>query len=245
MSDAILIISYYDLHPISNLINLFESMKKYKSGYDFDLCVVINKTSKGISDELINLSSIYSFKLFGRPNLGMNIGAWDFGWRYNAQYKYVLFLQDECYIKSDNWLIEFINCEEKNPGLIGESYNTKWNISWVQVINSNMNIRMPGHFPSFMNRALIYKRHILQRGTIVPSNFGHLRSLIWFCKIETLFKIDGFNNGLNFGECISSEIEVSFKVLNLGLKVAQINSQPFKYIGHSEWANNEKIINNE
>ena len=48
-------------------------------------------------------------------------------------------------------------------------------------------------------------------------------------------KISPFPIGNTKEECIASEIAVSKKVEQLGLKVTQINERPFKYISHIEW----------
>ncbi len=40
--------------------------------------------------------------------MGYNIGAWHHGWSFARDYRYYLFLQDECQIEKPNWLGAFV-----------------------------------------------------------------------------------------------------------------------------------------
>ena len=76
----------------------------------------------------------------------------------------------------------------------------------------------------------------MKKWGIKPGLTGlHLRSLVWGFKREVLEELFPFPIGKTKEECIASEIAVSKKVEQLGLKVTQIHKKPFKYISHVEW----------
>jgi len=245
MESTIVIISHYQPHGLSNLKKLLKSIRgeNFKESAKFDICVIVNSDDYFNEDDLLGISKFYNFKYFIRPNLGMNIGAWDYGWRLNASYKYALFLQDECYVVKDNWISAFIDQEIRYPGLVGESFNKKWNKDWAKIREENALVCMPNHYPALnFNRVDIYLNCIVNNSIYPTYKGGHLRSLIWFIRLRTLINFGGFIIGKNYGECIASEIAYSLKLKNLGLNVTQVNNIPFSYIKHSEWGIDRKIL---
>ena len=81
-----------------------------------------------------------------------------------------------------------------------------------------------------------YYFSLLKPWLIQPGENGrHLRSLIWGFKKETLNKISSFPIGKTKEECIVTEMAVSKKVEQIGLKVTQVHKKSFKYISHIEW----------
>ena len=237
MSDkTLVVISYYDRRPIHNLLELIHSLYRYPAGHDFDLCVVVNRTT----NDVLSIPEEYSSVTVDyRHNTGMNIGAWDHGWRIHPGYKDYLFLQDECYVIRDNWLSGYRSILE-NPeiGMVGESLNILWNKSWAELRELFTNISLPEHMVDgqAVNRVDFYLKLFGEHGVSPGSTGRHLRSVIWFFPGAVLKEIDGFLIGRNYGECIAAEIATSKKVEALRLGVVQVNKQEeFFYIRHLEY----------
>ena len=201
MESTIVIISHYQPHGLSSLKKLLKSIRdeNFKESAKFDICVIINSDGDFNKAELSSISKFYNFKYFIRPNVGMNIGAWDYGWRLNTKYKYAIFLQDECYVVKDNWISAFIDQEILCPGLVGESFNKKWNKDWGELREDNFLVHMPHHYPPFNeNRVDIYLNLIIKNSIYPAKKGGHLRSLIWFVRLKTLINFGGFKIGKNY-----------------------------------------------
>lgn len=212
-------------------------MQEYDSGLDFHLVVVVNEGGEG-RVPTPNLARALSFQVLNRENLGMNIGAWDHGWRACDEGDHVLFLQDECYPVREGWLLAFSEAlEDSHVGLLGESLNSNWDIGWAELRVREQNAVMMEHSlngePS--NRIDVYLDYFKRCGVDPGDSAVHLRSLCWGLRRETLEKMDGFPIGANFGECIAAEIAVSKRVESMGLSVQQLASAPFTFLRHCEW----------
>lgn len=232
---VLVVVSYYDRRPLHNLLQLLASMEKHDALERFSVCVVVNRTS----ERTIALPSTpFPCRVLYRKNFGMNIGAWDYGWRTNPGHFAYLFLQDECYVVQEEWLRAFRDkLLESRFGLLAESMNSAWDRPWPELRHEQENIILPEHEieGKTINRVDFYL-NFLRKYSIPPGNTGqHARSLVWFLKGHTLRKIDGFPNGTSYGECIAAEIAVSKKVRSVGLQVGQVDGQPFRYIRHMEW----------
>ncbi|MEM8499148.1 MAG: hypothetical protein AAF542_14080 [Pseudomonadota bacterium] len=210
-------------------------MRSFDAGVSYDTCIVVNRTS----DKKIALGSQFnSLKVLYRHNVGMNIGAWNHGWRSCIGYENVLFLQDDCYIAKDGWLQtinEKLSCAE--IGLIGEAANTGWDIPWSELRVREANLGLPEHTldGKSANRVDVYL-DFLSRNEILSGDTGyHMRSLVWASKTTTLKKIGGFPQGRNYGECVAAEIAVTKQIQELGLKVENVSGSDFSYIRHLEW----------
>ena len=79
---TLVVVSFYDRHPPENIRFLLKSLKLYKPGADYDLCIVVNQTSQAT----LEIDELESCQVIYRRNVGMNIGAWDHGWRANPGY---------------------------------------------------------------------------------------------------------------------------------------------------------------
>lgn len=232
---TLVVISYYDRRPINNLLELTESLHQYPAGEEFDVCVIVNRTK----NELISIPQLSSTAIHYRHNVGMNIGAWDHGWRICSGYKSYLFLQDECYVIRDNWLARYqAVLERPNVGMVGESLNRLWDKPWRELRKLFANIILPEHQieAKCVNRVDFYLEFLKAHGVDPRVGGRHLRSVVWFLSAEVLQAIDGFLIGRNYGECIAAEIAASKKVEALGLAVVQANEQEeFFYIRHLEY----------
>lgn len=232
---TLVVISYYDRRPIDNLVALIKTLETHEACSPFDVCVVVNRTS----DREIQLPDFsMPVQVVYRPNLGMNIGAWDYGWRVNSGYQHYLFLQDECYAIREQWLSSFKQkLAETNAGLVGESLNSNWDRNWNQLRVEQEKVVMPEHEINGkrVNRVDFYLNYLRSQQTSAGPTGRHMRSLVWFLGVGTLEKINGFPIGRNYGECIAAEITVSKKVESLGLSIVQVDAQPFSYFRHVEW----------
>jgi hypothetical protein len=232
---TLVVISYYDRRPIHNLLELIDSLYQYPAGEEFKICVIVNRTK----NESISVPRLSSTAIRYRHNVGMNIGAWDYGWRTCSGYKNYLFLQDECYVIRDNWLTGYrAVLERPSVGMVGESLNLLWNKPWRELRKIFADIVLPEHLieAKCVNRVDFYL-DFLKANRVEPGVEGkHLRSVVWFLSGDTLKKINGFLIGRNYGECIAAEIATSKKVESLGRDVVQANEhEEFFYIRHLEY----------
>lgn len=231
---CLVVISYYDRRPVQNLLALLKSLEAYQAGDEYDACIVVNRTK---NEDLILPSRHRHIPVIYRHNVGMNIGAWDYGWRHNNPYRDYLFLQDECYVICANWLNAYRTRLSHDVGMVGESLNKQWDNTWPELRRSLSKSRLPEHSLDGRNiNRVDYYLEVFKRHGINPGENGrHLRSLIWFMSRDVLVKIDGFIIGSNYGECIAAEIGTSKKVEALGMRVAQIHEEEFFYIRHLEY----------
>jgi hypothetical protein len=233
---SLVVISYYDRRPINNLLELIGSFSEHPAGDEFDVCVVVNRTN----NEVLCVSADYpSIFIHYRHNIGMNIGAWDYGWRIHPGYANYLFLQDECYVIRNDWLLGYRSVLE-NPevGMVGESVNSFWDKPWPELRELFSKVPLPEHRvdSKTVNRVDFYLKFFREHGVRPGPTGKHLRSVVWFFPGAVLKEIDGFLIGRNYGECIAAEIATSKKVEALGLGVVQANQQEeFFYIRHLEY----------
>ena len=192
-----------------------------------------------------------------RPNLGMNLGTWDAGWRFCAEYRsdndsyehHFLFLQDEVEIQRENWLAGFVdrlaelrkgqrNCEgELKPILLGETWNHRWDQPWEVLRGSAINRpEYGGDETQGLGRVDFYLGCFKDWSVKGQQTGGHLRALVIFSDLATLKRINGFHIGESKHSCIASEIALSQAVLERGGEVAQVKAfEPFHYLWHREW----------
>jgi len=232
---TLVVISYYDRRPIHSLLALIRSIADYPAGADFDLCIVVNKTKE---KDLVLPGNYSHIPVTYRHNMGMNIGAWDYGWRVHSGYRDYLFLQDECYVIRAHWLAAFLKAsEDPDVGLVGESMSKLWNRSWSELRHILQNDSLPEHSINgkAVNRVDCYLNYFRENG-VEPGIMGtHLRSVVWFLPGSVLKKIGGFLIGRNYGECIAAEIATSKKVEQMSLRVTQVDYEEFSFIRHLEY----------
>ena len=215
--------------------------------------IIDSKTYSG----RVRLSELRDVRWLTRLNVGMNLGAWDAGWRWHAsrrdrltsQDHCFLFLQDEVEIQRENWLLGFVErlgkvrqelgkaSSEPRPILLGETWNQRWDKPWDLLRRSALN-----QAPSFgsetmgMGRVDFYLSCLKRWSINAQATGGHLRTLILFSDHQSLKAINGFHLGTNKQSCIASEIALSQSVLALGGEVAQVDqSEPFRFFWHREW----------
>lgn len=228
------IVSFYDRRPLEPLVALLESMSKHPAGIDHDMLLVVNSTGE------MRLPDVVAAKAQGviyRPNSGMNIGAWDGGWRHARGRPFYLFLQDECFVSRDGWLSAYQQKLEEVGGIVGESLNAGWNKPWPQLrdtVGSNM---LPEHLVNGIpaNRVDCYLDFMARNGIDPGETGAHLRSLVWALSGGLMERLGGFPIGANYGECIAAEIGVSRRIVDLGSGITQLAVVHFYAVRHREW----------
>ncbi len=210
-------------------------MREHEGGRPFDLAVVVNRES-GFDRPGLTLES--SIRVLERPNTGMNIGAWDHGWRSLSGYAHYLFLQDDCLVVREGWLAGYLTrAADPEIGLLGESLNKAWDKPWAKLAEERKGEVLPDHIIDGQpaERVALYLDFMARTGIDPGENGRHLRSLTWFARRDVLERIDGFPIGATYGECIAAEIAVSRKVAAAGLRVEQTSPEPFHFIRHADW----------
>ena len=232
---ALVVVSYYDRRPLDCLVGLLNSLAKYRAGREFEALVVVNQTC----EKPPQIPAVpFPLTVITRENTGMNIGAWEAGWRSRPGRPLYVFLQDECLIVRDGWLTAYAErLAEPGVGLAGESANMAWNRPWPQLRALHAGARMADHTidGSPADRVDVYLDCFRRWGVDPGPTAAHLRSLIWAATYETLARIGGFPIGANYGECIAAEIAVSRKVEAAGLRAVQVRQPPFYFAIHREW----------
>lgn len=235
MPETLVVVSYFADRSPEPLSALLRSMEEHPPGSDFSLCVVVNR---GKGPEAPLPAARRPFDVIVRPNAGMNIGAWDAGWRARPGFGSYVFLQDDCLVVRPGWVAAFRDaCGAARAGLVGESLNEAWDRPWEELRRRQEAVRLPDHLldgrPA--NRVDVYL-DFLNRLRIDPGPTArHLRALAWSLPQPVLAAIDGFPVGASYGECIAAEIGVSRKVAERGFDVRQVHAEPFRYIRHAEW----------
>lgn len=234
-TNTLIVVSYYDRRPIEPLWRLSQSLRLFDFGRSADTCIVINRTGdhKIVLPDMLSLIGVLE-----RENLGMNIGAWDAGWRRFNGYQTYIFLQDECYPIRDGWVAALASAaEEPDTGLVGESINTGWDQEWGQLRNAQAMVQLPEHLVDGRpaNRVDAYLNFFDRKGIPYGTGGRHLRALVWAARRTVLDRMGGLLIGGNYGECIAAEIGVSKRVEAQGLAVRQVATESFYYIRHQEW----------
>ena len=102
-----IIISYWVKRSSRSLFNLLRQIEENNPGSSFSVVVVCNGGDvKPLT--LPNKFNPLNIKVQGRPNNGYNLGAWEYGWRQNPDSDYFLFLQDDCLVLREGWLLGYI-----------------------------------------------------------------------------------------------------------------------------------------
>lgn len=236
MSETLVIISHYEARSRAPLNRLLASLTTCSSGAAYDVALVINRDASTRSSVA---ESVRTKFIHTRENTGMNIGAWEHGWRASPGYSQYLFLQDECSAVREGWLAAYLaRSEDASIGLLGESVNEAWAKPWEQLARERAGEVMPDHTLDGQQaeRVPLYLECMRRWGVDPGATGRHLRSLAWFARREVLERIGGFPIGHSYGECIAAEIAVSRRVEAAGLRVEQASPAPFHFFGHSDWA---------
>lgn len=217
--DTCVIVSHYNERPTNELINLLRQLRHYEAG-EFQLRVIVNSDSRSALQLPDDLSSV---KVNFRENSGFNIGGWDAGWRMNPDFKFYIFLQDECQIAAKNWLDRYKTLlSRRKAGLVGESlidwsdwrtFEREWPQAAAECASLSLRKSIPlGRSPT------------------------HLQTLALGASGSCLAAMDGFLLGGKKVEAIATEIMISRNCKHCGFDIAQSAWRPFQYIEHPQWA---------
>jgi hypothetical protein len=234
MSGTVVVVSHYDRRSRAHVEELFSSMEENEAGAPFQVCLVVNRTSENI---FVPPASRFKTTVLYRPNTGMNIGAWEHGWRAFPDADNFVFLQDECYVVRAGWLRAYLDALAAGAGMVGEFINAGWEKSWddLRVIHRSANLPEHDLAGAPANRVDVYLDFFARHGIEPGSGGGHLQSTVWALRRDTLEAIGGFPIGLNYGECIAAEIGTAKRVEACGRAVLQLRATPFHFIRHIEW----------
>ncbi len=235
-SKVLVVVSYYHRRPKarSEIRDLMASMTTFTPGHGCDITIVEN-TDRNHPSKLPKALTRYEHRI--RPNIGRNIGAWDYAWRNTPGYTYYLFTKQETRVVRPNWVAAFVNAAaDTSIGLLGESINQNWNKPWDE-IGWRATIMRDNHFIDNVPAPTLecYFNYFQKVGIPRGHTGTHVQSLIWFARDEVLRQLNGFPIGKNKGECIAAEIGVSKRVEALGLRVKQVSQTPFYYITQDKW----------
>jgi len=100
MSKSIFIISFYNNRSPQNLEYLIKQLMIYGQ----EILVVVNIDNYNN----LELERHKNLSFLKRVNEGMNIGAWNQGWRYFSDFDNYFFFQDECFLKNNNFFEDLI-----------------------------------------------------------------------------------------------------------------------------------------
>lgn len=234
-ANQLVVVSFYEPRPLEPLADLLRSLRRFDAGLAWDLAIVVNRIGTG---PLKLPREAGSATVLERPNEGMNIGAWDHGWRSLAGYSGYLFLQDECSARADGWLHAFVEAgAREGVGLVGESWNAGWDRPWETMREAVADHALKEHVVAGQpaNRVDVYRSFMAARGVPEGAKAGHMRSLAWYLRRSTLERMGGFLHGADYGECIAAEIAATKQVEQLGLRAVQVGDQPFARFRHVEW----------
>lgn len=229
------VVSHYDARPVEPLLQLLDSLADTRAGYPYEVRVVVNHDSWR---PCVLPARHREIVVVHRENSGFNIGAWEQGWRLDPPRDAYLFLQDECLVARENWLLPYVEkANQPAIGLIGERIPPTWDLPWEHLQWQFGKKILPGHEVGGqqVDRLTCY-RDFWRRHGIPPAATGaHVQSLVMFARREVLARIGGFPQGQNYGEAIAAEIGVSFLVRALGLEICEVGPDPFTCFTHPQW----------
>ena len=236
------VVSHWVARSTTNLHRLLRQMTRVEAGSPFDLIIVCN----GGDENPYTLPPAFDrlcARVLNRENTGLNIGAWEHGWRAAGGYEAYLFLQDECFLKKPGWVSEFEFRMGSDPGigLLGESI--MWDrMSWSYIRTATDRDLGSGWFEGESVHPLdAYQAFLLRRG-IDPGPVGtHLQSLIWFTREEILREIGGLPTGVSYREAVACEIALSRLIESRGYRISKVKDRPFELIGHRQWTATDRF----
>lgn len=218
------VISVWNENPSEWLAALVASIDAHPAGHEFALVLAANG-----EDYVVPESIAARFdEVFVRPNVGFNIGAWDHAWRRRPADQF-LFLQDDCVVRSDGWLADFVAClgSSEQVGLVGEHLNKNWNVTWDELT--------AGANAGLAERAQRYKARIEEWGVDAGAHARHLTTVVQFTSRAVLEAVDGFHIAGAYEDAVAAEIAFSRKIEATGRTLAQIGGRRHSRIGHREW----------
>jgi hypothetical protein len=236
------IICYWTGRSTQRLHQLLNQMLTIDAGTDFNLAIVCNGGDKNPLTLPKKFDALRP-QIFNRENVGLNIMAWDYGWRAVGDYEYYLFLQDECFLKKTGWVSEFEYrmSADQGIGLLGE-YIMWPNMTWQFIRQATDRDLGVDWFPGESVHPLdFYQNYMTQQGISTTEIGSHLMCLVIFTKLSILQEINGFLPCKTYREAISSEIALSRLIASKGYRISYVKDERFVMIGHYQWTQQNKM----
>jgi hypothetical protein len=221
---TLVVISHYNARSEDPLDILLRQLQRIPAGAPFDVRVVVNH----VRDFPLRLDGKYAnVQVCYRENVGMNIGAWDHGWKLEPRYDAYVFLQDECLILRSHWLRAYLRRATRGRGRVVGEAMIRTNQPWSEW-SSDVEPSSGWHVPFLM-------KFFAENSVEPQANATHLQSLILCATRRALEATGGFIVGRDYQESVASEIAFSQKAVSRGFPIEQVSLLPFEYIIHPQW----------
>jgi len=215
--DTCVIVSYYEALPIASLQNLLASLRATRPDR-FDLVVVVNQTK---DDHDPFLTAAEGFRVLFRENRGLNIGAWDHGWRQSPGYLYYLFLQEGCEVRDADWLERYRRPLSRRRGVVGDCL-VIWP-SWTVFEN-----RYPPIGQTIREQAA-------RRGWDRGKTPTHVQTVAVGARAAVLEALNGFPVSDDKIEAVGGEVLFSRRAVERGFSLGQVSWRHYGVFRHEQW----------
>ncbi|MCQ0970860.1 hypothetical protein MLD63_10530 [Paracoccus sp. TK19116] len=213
----LVVICHYDARDVVPLIALLRQIRRIPAGIPFEVEIVVNSVT-GRRLQLPNDLSDVAVTM--RPNSGYNIGAWESVWRQRSDCDFFLFLQDECEIKRENWLIPFIHGTRFADTFLACEcifYMSSWSaIDWKETCNQYFEIA-----------------DLYDLGIKAPPT--HAQMTVVAARRKALEEVGGFISGDHKARANAGEIATTHRALQKGFRVREVQWLPYSTISHPQW----------
>lgn len=219
MPPTLIVVSFFDQRSADHLDRLLRQLDPEADRAGFDIALVINATGAPVPSLPEMRRPVH---VLTRENIGMNIGAWDHGWRALPEYARYIFLQDECVVRQDGWPEAYAAAlDDPRTGLVGESI--AFDVTWEEAAATLPKLKR-------------YHDLMAERWKIDPGTHAtHLQSLIWAARRDVLEASDGFPIGYTRHQCIGAEIAVSRRLAAMGFALRLAGGERFSWFSHGQW----------
>jgi hypothetical protein len=232
--------------PQSYVERLCTSLKQYRPGVGYDLFLCANGLEYVPPKEIEA-----AFKgIFIRENTGFNLGAWDYAWRHLGNYNYFLFVQDDCLVVKDQWLVDFVSrFNYGNCGLVSECVSSLCDRPWSVLTNprktlmldllkyrQDPTISLKEHRLKRAKRWTLYYNTLINWRIMPGETARHATTVVQFTSRRVLQEVNGYNIGTDKSEAIAAEIGFSRKIAAHGYTVLQLRFRRHTRIKHRQWA---------
>jgi len=214
-------------------------MQQFEAGLPYDLVLSANGSDYSPPSELTSRFRT----IFVRENVGYNLGAWDYAWRRLSDYKWFLFLQDDCQIIRHRWLYRFQRRFDsvRDCGLVGEYLPRFYDRPWSDAEDEVLTVTRTASEAERL-RAIREYRHQLNRWGIPEGQTArNVTSVVHYTSRRILELVDGYNIGRTKTEAIAAEIAFSRKIEAQGLRLVQLGRYRHSTISHPQWPSNHPL----
>lgn len=228
-----LVVSYWPGRSSEKLQSFVASALQHAPGHAYEAILVINGPETSLPGEV----NAFFHKIVYRENEGYNLGAWNHGWRHISSAKYLLFVQDDCQVISDNWVSSFLNRFQSvyRCGLVAEHINKKWDKPWNEL--DNQEARAPALLfnGAPVSKAAYYRKLLAHWGVPEGETARHATTVVQFTSRATLEEIGGYREENNYYDAVGAEIAFSKNIESLGYQLVQLTDARHSHIAHHEW----------